>query len=602
MTRFARAKGSKASNERVPEEPTPWHEMKKQLELKYQNVDAAKKKNEADKKRSAAYNSFLKEQEKEQAKNVKWAEFPGIQKVSKKQQEKRKLKGLAKNRIMNGKGNTFKKNEKKGYNDDDILDESILDLEDEDDDAEFASLKMQIEEKLAKEEATTETIPLNRSSVIDDDETDEAPEEVSSKIAPKTLTATKTQNVNNKRVKNNAKNDTVRNKKQKLIQEINAPDQIKANTGIQPQKSKQLTNNNEEIQIVKKPVEELKENQKHTSEKKLSQSKLKSINQTNKIAELQNKPAETINEDEKLLLEKLKQKKLAQKERLKSLAAKRKEKWQQCCAKPLEEMTEDEQLFFEKIRQKRSALNKRKREFQAKKNADFQTNDDAEQKEKPATEKPLKMKPAAKVVKKDGMELAYFCKYLILKQDYDHIQELRKEMINRGIPHSQLNQALKQEGRRAQKRLAAMKKHVCFNCRKPGHQLSECPNISESQKEEMLGTGICFKCGSTEHTHLQCKIVKGQNYKFAQCFICKEQGHISRQCPDNNRGLYPKGGACKVCGDVTHLKKDCPTFQAKQEQNSVVVETIDDGNVEGLSKDEVKKIEAPKEKVNVVKF
>lgn len=32
MTRFARAKGSKASNERVPDEATPWHVMKEQLE------------------------------------------------------------------------------------------------------------------------------------------------------------------------------------------------------------------------------------------------------------------------------------------------------------------------------------------------------------------------------------------------------------------------------------------------------------------------------------------------------------------------------------------------------------------------------------------
>lgn len=32
MTRFARAKGSKSSNERVPDESTPWHVMKQQLE------------------------------------------------------------------------------------------------------------------------------------------------------------------------------------------------------------------------------------------------------------------------------------------------------------------------------------------------------------------------------------------------------------------------------------------------------------------------------------------------------------------------------------------------------------------------------------------
>lgn len=31
MTRFARAKGSKASNERLPNDPTPWHVMKQQL-------------------------------------------------------------------------------------------------------------------------------------------------------------------------------------------------------------------------------------------------------------------------------------------------------------------------------------------------------------------------------------------------------------------------------------------------------------------------------------------------------------------------------------------------------------------------------------------
>lgn len=31
MTRFARAKGSKASNERAPEDATPWEVMKEQL-------------------------------------------------------------------------------------------------------------------------------------------------------------------------------------------------------------------------------------------------------------------------------------------------------------------------------------------------------------------------------------------------------------------------------------------------------------------------------------------------------------------------------------------------------------------------------------------
>ena len=29
-------------------------------------------------------------------------------------------------------------------------------------------------------------------------------------------------------------------------------------------------------------------------------------------------------------------------------------------------------------------------------------------------------------------------------------------------------------------------------------------------------------------------------------------------CPDNPKGLYPKGGGCVFCGSVEHLKRDCP--------------------------------------------
>ncbi|KAF5191747.1 Zinc finger cchc domain-containing protein, partial [Thalictrum thalictroides] len=46
--------------------------------------------------------------------------------------------------------------------------------------------------------------------------------------------------------------------------------------------------------------------------------------------------------------------------------------------------------------------------------------------------------------------------------------------------------------------------------------------------------------------------------KFASCFICNERGHLSKNCPKNTHGIYPKGGSCKVCGGVTHLARDCP--------------------------------------------
>lgn len=44
MTRFARAKGSKASNLKEPEDSTPWEEMKEQmLKAKSENIDSKKR-------------------------------------------------------------------------------------------------------------------------------------------------------------------------------------------------------------------------------------------------------------------------------------------------------------------------------------------------------------------------------------------------------------------------------------------------------------------------------------------------------------------------------------------------------------------------------
>lgn len=39
MTRYARAKGSKASNEREPEDATPWEEMVKTMKANVRNVE-----------------------------------------------------------------------------------------------------------------------------------------------------------------------------------------------------------------------------------------------------------------------------------------------------------------------------------------------------------------------------------------------------------------------------------------------------------------------------------------------------------------------------------------------------------------------------------
>lgn len=43
---------------------------------------------------------------------------------------------------------------------------------------------------------------------------------------------------------------------------------------------------------------------------------------------------------------------------------------------------------------------------------------------------------------------------------------------------------------------------LCFNCRKPGHGLADCP---EADRDEEMGRGICYRCGSTEHEIHKCK-------------------------------------------------------------------------------------------------
>lgn len=116
---------------------------------------------------------------------------------------------------------------------------------------------------------------------------------------------------------------------------------------------------------------------------------------------------------------------------------------------------------------------------------------------------------------------------------------------------------------------------------------------------------ICFKCGDNSHTsselvtlngtlffvvfvHLifpfvwfRCYI-KEEVYMFADCFICKQPGHLTRQCPKNETGLYPKGGACFSCGSKLHLSRNCDNKrhskkdQTKLKQDNEVVADVFD--------------------------
>ncbi|XP_057899620.1 zinc finger CCHC domain-containing protein 9-like isoform X2 [Melospiza georgiana] len=119
----------------------------------------------------------------------------------------------------------------------------------------------------------------------------------------------------------------------------------------------------------------------------------------------------------------------------------------------------------------------------------------------------------------------------------------------------------RRESRRLRRQERKKNAMVCFHCREPGHGVADCPAVLESQD---MGTGICYRCGSTEHDLSQCRAKvdpAAGPFPYAKCFICGEMGHLSRSCPDNPKGLYAEGGGCRLCGSVEHFKKDCPEKQ-----------------------------------------
>ncbi|NXQ27005.1 ZCHC9 protein, partial [Alaudala cheleensis] len=148
------------------------------------------------------------------------------------------------------------------------------------------------------------------------------------------------------------------------------------------------------------------------------------------------------------------------------------------------------------------------------------------------------------------------------KKEYEN-QDVNGFAAHRG--EQQEEEALRKDRRRESRRLRRQERKknamVCFHCREPGHGVADCPAVLESQD---MGTGICYRCGSTEHDLSKCRAKvdpAAGPFPYAKCFICGEMGHLSRSCPDNPKGLYAEGGGCKLCGSVEHFKKDCPEKQ-----------------------------------------
>ncbi|KAJ2723350.1 hypothetical protein GGI07_002703 [Coemansia sp. Benny D115] len=122
------------------------------------------------------------------------------------------------------------------------------------------------------------------------------------------------------------------------------------------------------------------------------------------------------------------------------------------------------------------------------------------------------------------------------------------------------------EQRRLQRQTEKEKNTTCFLCRTKGHSIRNCPTTT--------ATGICYHCGSLEHTTKMCP-KPGKTFPYATCFVCQQQGHLASLCPKNEKGLYPNGGGCKYCGSTQHLAKDCaPT---RVDRDEVVVGLVEDG-------------------------
>ena len=202
-------------------------------------------------------------------------------------------------------------------------------------------------------------------------------------------------------------------------------------------------------------------------------------------------------------------------------------------------------------------------------------------------------KPAPAVVKEKtdktgvavGVGEGLFQGFRVKTEDVERLKALTKKLQAAKLPGQEIKAALKRERRKAEKELARSKKLVCFNCRQPGHLLTDCPLQKNGGDSAVTSghSGLCFKCGSNDHTSKNCKSKrKGEDaFAFATCFICKERGHLAKSCPDNPKGLYPNGGGCRFCGSVEHLKSDCTRKSEKDQREEVRVDVVR-GDREGL--------------------
>jgi len=125
---------------------------------------------------------------------------------------------------------------------------------------------------------------------------------------------------------------------------------------------------------------------------------------------------------------------------------------------------------------------------------------------------------------------------------------------------------------------------LCYNCRKPGHESSACPEPRTVTAKQ------CYSCGGIGHIQAECPTLRlqGSNQK---CYNCGHFGHIARVCP-NEAAAADYGGAggfasrapppgrglnmaalppvkCYRCGGPNHMARDClaPPYAVSEDMN-----------------------------------
>lgn len=70
----------------------------------------------------------------------------------------------------------------------------------------------------------------------------------------------------------------------------------------------------------------------------------------------------------------------------------------------------------------------------------------------------------------------------------------------------------------------------CYNCNEEGHISRECPHPPQQRNQQPRRKLTCFKCGQEGHMARDCT----DQTDVRTCYNCGRPGHVSAQCPNRN--------------------------------------------------------------------